>query len=619
MLERENIRNVAIIAHVDHGKTTLVDALLRTSGMIRVNQDVQERVMDSNDLERERGITILSKNTAVNFDGGKINIIDTPGHADFGGEVERVLKMCDGVVLVVDAFEGPMPQTKFVLRKAIELDLPAIICINKVDRADARVAEVREEVYDLFLSIDAPIDYLDSPVVYASAKAGWAVDEETWEAADARGQMAAGDDMRPLLETVKRYIPAPSGEVEAPFKLLISTADYNDYVGRIGIGKVEQGIIHLNDEAVMTNHNNPEKNRKIRITSIYAFDGLKRVAIEEAGVGEIVAVSGVEGIEVGDTLCDPQDPTPLPFLRISEPTLRMTFSVNNGPFAGRSGKYVTSRHIKARLEKELQTDVSLRMEPGETTDSFRVSGRGELHLSVLIENMRREGYEFMVSKPEVLLKKDEKGHTLEPLELATIDVDQEYAGAVIQALGRRKGELVEMKTSPSGFTRLIFAIPARGLIGYRQQLLTDTRGTGVLNNEFSEYVPYKGDIPRRPTGSLISFEQGTSTTYGLHAAQERGTLFIRPGEEVYEGQVIGENPKGVDLEVNVCKQKALTNIRAAASDEALKLTPPSRLSLEQMMEFIEPDELIEVTPDGYRMRKMILSNQQRYKMAKYAK
>lgn len=619
MLERENIRNVAIIAHVDHGKTTLVDALLRTSGMIRVNQDVQERVMDSNDLERERGITILSKNTAVNFDGGKINIIDTPGHADFGGEVERVLKMCDGVVLVVDAFEGPMPQTKFVLRKAIELDLPAIICINKVDRADARVAEVREEVYDLFLSIDAPIDYLDSPVVYASAKAGWAVDEETWEAADARGQMAAGDDMRPLLETVKRYIPAPSGEVEAPFKLLISTADYNDYVGRIGIGKVEQGIIHLNDEAVMTNHNNPEKNRKIRITSIYAFDGLKRVAIEEAGVGEIVAVSGVEGIEVGDTLCDPQDPTPLPFLRISEPTLRMTFSVNNGPFAGRSGKYVTSRHIKARLEKELQTDVSLRMEPGETTDSFRVSGRGELHLSVLIENMRREGYEFMVSKPEVLLKKDEKGHTLEPLELATIDVDQEYAGAVIQALGRRKGELVEMKTSPSGFTRLIFTIPARGLIGYRQQLLTDTRGTGVLNNEFSEYVPYKGDIPRRPTGSLISFEQGTSTTYGLHAAQERGTLFIGPGEEVYEGQVIGENPKGVDLEVNVCKQKALTNIRAAASDEALKLTPPSRLSLEQMMEFIEPDELIEVTPDGYRMRKMILSNQQRYKMAKYAK
>lgn len=619
MLERENIRNVAIIAHVDHGKTTLVDALLRTSGMIRVNQDVQERVMDSNDLERERGITILSKNTAVNFEGGKINIIDTPGHADFGGEVERVLKMCDGVVLVVDAFEGPMPQTKFVLRKAIELNLPAIICINKVDRADARVAEVREEVYDLFLSIDAPIDYLDSPVVYASAKAGWAVDETTWEAAENDGRTATGEDMRPLLETVREAIPAPSGELDAPFKLLISTADYNDYVGRIGIGKVEQGVIHLNDEAIMVNHNNPEKNRKIRITSIYAFDGLKRVAIDEAGVGEIVAVSGVEGIEVGDTLCDVADPTPLPFLRISEPTLRMTFSVNNGPFAGRSGKYVTSRHIKARLEKELQTDVSLRMESGDTTDSFRVSGRGELHLSVLIENMRREGYEFMVSKPEVLFQKDEKGHVLEPLELATIDVDQEYAGAVIQALGRRKGELVEMKSSPSGFTRLIFTIPARGLIGYRQQLLTDTRGTGVLNNEFSDYVPYKGDIPRRPTGSLISFEQGTTTTYGLHAAQERGTLFIGPGEEVYEGEVIGENPKGVDLEVNVCKQKALTNIRAAASDESLKLTPPSRLSLEQMMEFIEPDELIEVTPDGYRMRKMILSNQQRYKMAKYAK
>lgn len=613
MQSREDIRNVAIIAHVDHGKTTLVDALLRTSGLIRANQEVRERVMDSNDLERERGITILSKNTAVNYQGGKINIIDTPGHADFGGEVERVLKMCDGVVLVVDAFEGPMPQTKFVLRKAIELSLPAIICINKVDRPDARVEAVKEEIYDLFLSIDAPIEYLDSPVIYSSAKAGWAVDEKTW---DETAGTAHGTDMRPLLNEIIAGIPAPSGDSEGPFKLLISTADYNDYVGRIGIGKVEQGKIRINDEAVMTNYNHPEKNKKIRITNIFEFDGLKRVPVEETGVGSIVAVSGVEGIEVGDTLCATEETTPLPFLKISEPTLRMTFSVNDGPFAGRSGTYVTSRHIRARLEKELQTDVSLRVEEGDSTDSFRVSGRGELHLSVLIENMRREGYEFMVSKPEVLYHFDEKGHRLEPLEIATVDVDQEFAGNVIQALGRRKGELIEMKNSASGFTRLIFQIPARGLIGYRQQLLTDTRGTGILNNEFDSFVPYKGEIPRRPTGSLIVYETGTSTTFGLHAAQERGTLFIGPGEEVYEGEIVGQNPKGVDLEVNICKKKALTNIRAATSDDALKLTPASRLSLEQMMEFIEPDELIEVTPEAYRMRKMILNHQARYKAAK---
>ena len=539
MQDREAIRNVAIVAHVDHGKTTLVDALLRTSGTIRKNQEVVERVMDSNDLERERGITILSKNTAVHFDKTKINIIDTPGHADFGGEVERVLKMCDGVILVVDAFEGPMPQTKFVLRKAIDLSLPAIICINKADRPDARVDEVREEIYDLFLSIDAPLEYLDSPVIYASAKNGWAVDDKTWRAAEEEGKEAVGEDMRPLLQCVVDTIPAPSGDIDAPFKLLISTADYNDYVGRIGIGKVEQGQVHVNDEAVIANYNAPDKHLKIRVTNIFEFDGLKRVPVTESGVGSIVAVSGVEGIEVGDTLCAPDDVQALPFVKISEPTLQMTFSVNDSPFAGRSGQFVTSRHIRARLEKELHTDVSLRVSDGDSTDSFRVSGRGELHLSVLIEKMRREGYEFMVSKPEVLYRQDEQGHRLEPIEEATVDVDQEYAGAVIQALGQRKGELQEMKTSPSGYTRLVFRIPARGLIGYRQSLMTDTRGTGVLNNEFAGYEPYKGEIPTRSVGSLVVFETGTTTTYGLFAAQQRGSLFLGAGEEVYEGEIIG--------------------------------------------------------------------------------
>lgn len=619
MQDKQSIRNVAIVAHVDHGKTTLVDALLRTGGMIRKNQDVVERVMDSGDLERERGITILSKNTAVRYNGTKINIIDTPGHADFGGEVERVLKMCDGVILVVDAFEGPMPQTKFVLRKAIELSLPAILCINKADRPDARIAEVREEIYDLFLSIDAPLSYLDSPVVFASAKNGWAVDEATWQQAEEQNTDAVGEDMRPLLECIIETIPAPSGEKEAPFKLLISTADYNDYVGRIGIGKVEQGVVHVNDEAVIANYNEPDKKMKIRVTTIFEFDGLKRVPVTESGVGSIVAVSGVEGIEVGDTLCSPEEVTPLPFIKISEPTLQMTFSVNDSPFAGRSGQYVTSRHLRARLEKELHTDVSLRMHPGDSTDTFYVSGRGELHLSVLIEKMRREGYEFMVSKPEVLYRQDEAGHRLEPMEEATVDVDQEYSGAVIQALGQRKGELQEMKTSPSGYTRLVFRIPARGLIGYRQQLMTDTRGTGVLNNEFAGYEAYKGEIPTRAVGSLIVYETGTTTTYGLFAAQQRGVLFLGAGEEVYEGEIIGSNPKGEDLEVNVCKKKALTNIRSAAADDALKLVTPNRLSLEQMMEFIEADERIEVTPAAYRMRKAVLSGQARYKAAKYKK
>lgn len=603
---REDIRNIAIIAHVDHGKTTLVDGLLRTSGTFRANQEVRERVMDSNDIERERGITILSKNTAITYRGTKINIIDTPGHADFGGEVERVLKMSDGVILVVDAFEGPMPQTKFVLRKAVDLALPAIVCINKIDRPDARVAEVQEEVLDLFVSLDAPIEYLDSPFVYASAKNGWASESPD----------EPGTDMHPLLDVILRAIPAPEGDVSAPFKLLISTTDYNDYVGRIGIGKIEAGEIHLHDEAVIRNYNHPDRNESIRITKIFEFEGLERVAVETARMGSIVAVSGVEHIEVGDTLCSPDDTMPLPFVKISEPTLAMRFSVNDSPFAGRSGRFVTSRHLRRRLFKELETDVSLRVEETDSTDEFKVSGRGELHLSVLIENMRREGYEFQVSKPEVLFRNDAKGRRLEPMERATVDVEQDFAGSVIQALGQRRGELVEMSASPTGYTRLIFSIPARGLIGYRQQLLTDTRGTGVLNSEFESYGPYKGDIPRRAMGSLISFETGTATTYGLHAAQERGNLFIRPGEEVYEGQVVGENPKGVDLEVNICKKKQQTNIRAAASDDALKLVSPVDLSLEQMMEFVEVDERIEVTPNAFRLRKEILDNQLRYKSKK---
>lgn len=607
VIKRKDIRNIAIIAHVDHGKTTLVDALLKTSGSFRKNQAVKDRVMDSNDLERERGITILSKNTAIHYKDVKINIIDTPGHADFGGEVERVLKMCDGVVLVVDAFEGPMPQTKFVLRKAIDLELPAIICINKVDRPDQRVEEVKDELLDLFVSLDAPESYLDSPLILASAKDGWA----------GKSFEEKGDDMQPLLQTILDYIPMPVGDKDAPFKLLISTADYNDYVGKIGIGKINQGTLHVGDLAEIRNYNNPDLERKVRITKIFEFDGLKRIPVEEASVGAIVAVSGVEGIEIGDTLCSPEDLTPLPFVKISEPTLQMTFSVNDSPFAGRSGKYVTSRHLRNRLKKELETDVSLKVEEGETTDQFKVSGRGELHLSVLIEKMCRESYEFQVSKPVVLMKKDENGKKLEPIEKATIDVDQEFVGNVIEALGRRKGELQEMKSSPSGYTRMTFLIPTRGLIGYRQQLLTDTKGTGILNTEFYEYQAYKGDIPKRTVGSLIAYETGTTTTYGLYYAQERGTLFLGPGEEVYEGEIVGSEPKGLDIEVNVCKKKQMTNVRASSADDALKLTPPDRLSLEQMMEFVETDELIECTPDAYRLRKTILDTNRRYKSKKY--
>ncbi|MDY6065741.1 MAG: translational GTPase TypA [Finegoldia sp.] len=603
---REDIRNIAIIAHVDHGKTTLVDGLLKTSGVFRENEEVAERVMDSNDIERERGITILSKNTAIKYKDVKINIIDTPGHADFGGEVERVLKMANGVVLVVDAFEGPMPQTKFVLSKAFALNLPTIVCINKIDRKDARIEDVVDEVLDLFIQLDAGDEYLESPFVYASARQGFAsLDPEK-----------PANDMTALLDTILDYIPAPEGDLDGPFKLLISTTDYNEFVGKIGIGKIEQGRVRSGDHCLIVNYNDPERKKKIKVTNIYEFEGLKRVEVEESMMGSIVAVSGVEGIEVGDTLTSEDDPSPIEFVQISEPTLAMNFSVNDSPFAGRDGKFVTSRQIRNRLYQEAETDISLRVEDTDSTDTFRVSGRGELHISVLIENMRREGYEFQVSKPEVLYKKDENGKLLEPIEIATIDVEEDFVGSVIEKLGQRKGELIDMAPSKGGYTRLRFEIPARGLIGYRQEFLTDTKGNGVLNTEFKDYQRYKGDIPRRKSGSLISYDTGVASSYGLNAAQERGILFIKATEEVYEGMVVGASSKDLDIEVNVCKKKAQTNIRSSAADEALKLSPPKIMSLEEMMEFVEDDELIEVTPNNLRLRKRILDSQKRYKSKK---
>lgn len=605
-MKREDIRNVAIIAHVDHGKTTLVDGLLKTSGIFRENQKVDERVMDSNSIERERGITILSKNTAINYKGVKINIIDTPGHADFGGEVERVLNMAEAVVLVVDSHEGPMPQTKFVLRKAMELKLPAIICINKVDRPDQRVEEVMDEILDLFISLEEGEDYLDSPFVFASAKNGWASLELGKEK----------KDMTDLLDTIIDYTPAFEGEVESPFKVLVSTTDYDNYLGRIAIGKVESGKISKNDSCLVVNYNDPDRKLKSKIATIYEFEGLQRVEVEEAKFGSIVAISGMEDINIGDTICTEEDSEPIEFTKISEPTLSMTFSVNNSPFAGRDGTYVTSRHLRDRLFKEKETDVSLRVETTDSTEAFKVSGRGELHLSVLIENLRREGYEFQVSKPKVMFKKDENGKLLEPIEIATIDVDKEYTGAVIEKLGLRKGELINMIPNSSGYTRMEFKIPARGLIGYRQEFLNDTKGTGILNTEFYEYERYKGDIAKRQEGSLISFETGIATTYGLHAAQSRGQLFVKPQDEVYEGEVIGSNPKGIDIDVNVSKKKKQTNVRASAADEALVLSPAKIMSVEEMMEFVEDDELIEVTPHNLRIRKKILDNNLRYKSKK---
>ncbi|MEJ8752866.1 translational GTPase TypA [Lagierella sp. ICN-221743] len=605
MANKKNIRNVAIIAHVDHGKTTLVDGLLKAGGVFRENQAVQDRVMDSNDIEKERGITILSKNTAVDYKDYKINIIDTPGHADFGGEVERVLSMADGVVLVVDAFEGPMPQTKFVLKKAFELNLPAIVCINKIDRPEARPEEVVDEILDLFLQLDAGEEYLESPIVYASARQGFACEDYN----------NPSDDMSYLLDKIIEYVPEPKGDVEESFRLLISTSDYNDYVGRIGIGKIDSGTIKVNDRVHILNYYNKSVDKKVTITKIYEFQGLNRVEVQSSTAGNIIAVTGVEGINIGDTICDLEHEDPIPFTKISEPTLAMNFLVNDSPFAGREGKYVTSRQIRNRLFKELETDVSLRVEETDSTDAFRVSGRGELHLSVLIENLRREDYEFQVSKPQVLYK-EEDGVTLEPIERVTIDVDEVYVGAIIEKLGMRKGELIDMKPSKGGYTRLVFDIPTRGLIGYRQEFISTTKGTGVINSELKEYAKKKGDIPGRPTGSLICFETGVTSAYGLNAAQERGVLFVKPGEDVYEGMVVGENPKGLDIEVNVCKRKQQTNIRSSAADEALRLSPPRILSLEELLEFIEEDELIEVTPKSLRIRKKILNSELRYKSKK---
>lgn len=599
--KREDIRNIAIIAHVDHGKTTLVDELLKQSGVFRANQEVAERVMDSNDIERERGITILSKNTAVFYKNTKINIIDTPGHADFGGEVERVLKMVNGVILVVDAFEGAMPQTKFVLKKALALKLPVIVCINKIDRPEARPDGVIDEVLELLIDLGASDDQLDCPFIYASARDGYATYNEDDEP----------KDMTPLFETILDYIPAPEGDPDAGTQVLISTIDYNEYVGRIGVGKVDNGTIAVNQDVIVVNHHDPDKQKKVKISKLYEFDGLNKVEVKKATIGSIVAISGIADISIGDTICSVDQPRPIEFQKISEPTIAMQFIVNDSPFAGQEGKFVTSRHIRERLFWELNTDVSLRVEETENTDSFKVSGRGELHLSVLIENMRREGYEFAVSKAEVLYKTDENGKKLEPMELAYIDVPDEFTGVVIDKLSQRKGELRNMGMSNGGYTRMEFSIPARGLIGYRGDFLTDTKGNGIMNTAFDGYAPYKGDIQYRNQGSLIAFETGEAVAYGLFNAQDRGTLFIGPGEKVYAGMVVGQNAKTDDIELNVCKTKHLTNTRSSSADEALKLTPPKVLSLEEALDFIDTDELLEVTPKSLRIRKKILDPKMR--------
>lgn len=602
-ITRDDIRNVAIIAHVDHGKTTLVDELLKQSGVFRDNQEVAERVMDSNDIERERGITILSKNTAVTYGNTKINIIDTPGHADFGGEVERVLKMVNGVILVVDAFEGPMPQTKFVLKKALELNLAVIVCVNKCDRPEARPDAVVDEVLELLIELDANEDQLDCPFVFASAKSGYATLDSS----------KPGTDMKPLFDTIIDYIPAPTGDPDAGVQMLVSTIDYNEYVGRIGVGKVDNGVLKINEDLVIVNEHDPDKLEKVRIGKLFEYEGLNKIEVKEAQIGSIVAVSGIADVQIGDTLCSPENPDPIPFQKISEPTIAMTFMVNDSPLAGKEGKFVTSRHLRERLFRELNTDVSLRVEETDTTEAFKVSGRGELHLSVLIENMRREGYEFAVSKAEVIYKEDELGHKLEPFEIAYIDVPDEFAGTIINMLNQRKGELQGMAPTGNGTTRLEFSVPSRGLIGFRGDFMTATKGTGIINTTFDEYLPYKGDMNYRSKGSLIAFESGTSITYGLFNAQERGTLFIGPGEQVYAGMVVGENPRAEDMEVNVCKKKQLTNTRSSGSDDALKLSPPKVMSLEQALDFIDTDELLEITPKSFRIRKKILDHTLRYR------
>ena len=593
---REDVRNIAIIAHVDHGKTTLVDELLKQSGTFRTNQVVQERVMDSGDIERERGITILSKNTSVHYKDIKINIIDTPGHADFGGEVERVLKMVNGVVLVVDAFEGPMPQTKFVLKKALDLDLPVVVCVNKVDRFEARPEEVVDEVLELFMDLDANEKQLDSPFVFASARKG----------TSSLDPMHQNESMKDLFETIINHIPAPEGDEEEPVQALISTIDYSDYVGRIGIGKIETGTLHVNDDVLLLNIHNPEYKERVKISKLYEFEGLQKVEVKEAKFGSIVAISGIADISIGDTICSPLKPEALPFVKIEEPTISINFSVNDGPFAGQEGKFVTSRHIRERLYRELNTDVSLRVEDTDSTDTFKVSGRGELHLSILIETMRREGYEFLVSKPEVLYR-EINGVKCEPMEQVYIDVPEEFVGNVIEKLGSRKGEMTNMTPSANGgYTRVEFSIPSRGLIGYKNELLTDTKGNGIMNTIFDGYQPYKGDIPTRTMGSLVAFESGEAVAYGLFNAQDRVDLFISPGTKVYTGMIVGRNSRADDLDVNVCKKKQLTNMRSSSADEALKLTPPIVMSLEQSLEFISEDEYVEVTPKSIRMRKKVL-------------
>ena len=603
MAKRENLRNVAIIAHVDHGKTTLVDQLLRQSGVFRENEQVAERVMDSGDLERERGITILAKNTAVKYGDTKINIVDTPGHADFGGEVERILTMVDGVLLLVDAFEGCMPQTRFVLKKALGLGKKPLVVINKIDRDGARPAEVIDELLDLFIELGADEDQLEFPVIYASARDGYASSDP---------EVRSGD-MRPLFEAILEHIPAPEGDPDGPLQILFSNIDYDDYVGRVGVGRVERGRVKNGQAVVLCKTDGTTANA--RIGKLYQFEGLRRVEHDTAELGDLVAVTGIADLNIGETACDPEHPEPLPFVRIDEPTISMIFQVNNSPFAGREGKYVTSRNLRDRLFKEVETNVSMRVKETDTTDAFEVSGRGELHLSILIETMRREGFEFAVSCPRVIYKKDENGKTLEPMELLMIEVPEQYVGAVMEKLGARRAEIVNMGTRDTGMSHLEFKIPSRGLMGYRQQFLTDTNGNGIMNSVFDGYEPYKGEIPRRIQGSLVVFETGETSTYGLFNAQERGMLFIGPGVPVYEGMIVGESPRDEDIVVNVCKKKHVTNTRAAGSDDALRLTPPTILSLEQSLEFINEDELVEVTPENIRLRKTILSKEQRMKQA----
>ena len=601
---RENLRNIAIIAHVDHGKTTLVNEMLKQGGVFRENQQVADRVMDNNAIEKERGITILAKNTSMYYKDVKINVVDTPGHADFGGEVERVLKMVDGVLLLIDSFEGPMPQTRFVLQHALALGLPVIIVINKMDRPDARCEEVYNEAFDLMIDLGADESQLDTPVVYASARAGTATLDPN----------VPSKDLRPLFETILKYIPAPKGDPDAPVQMLISTIDYNEFVGRIGIGRISRGTLKLNSMATRCNNLNPDLHENFRLSSLFAFEGLKRVPVESASMGEIVAITGIEDIMIGDTICAPDTVEPLPFVKITEPTVAMTFSVNDSPFAGREGTYVTSRHLRARLMRELQTDVSLRVEETDSADSFRVSGRGELHLSVLIENMRRQGYEFQVSKPEVLFHYDENGNKLEPMEKMVADVPSEYAGAVIEKIGRRRGVLDNMTGTDR--VRLEFTVPSRGLFGYRSEFMTDTRGEGVMSAVFDHYEPYKGDIPHRSVGALVSTETGEAVMYGLFYAQDRGTLFCGPNTAVYTGMIVGQNARQGDIDVNVCRQKHLTSIRnAAGAETAMKLTSMRTLTLEECLEFIDDDELLEITPKSLRMRKRVLETELRKKLA----